>query len=140
MKTKSHPYFFESIPPIFQPTCSSLLFQKNTDLQAMVICSYRLLYSKVYRQRLLDLAGSGAVSTALHRDEDSPATSTPSPKRPRTRAPRAPDAAALRSPVDLLNLRRNTRRFREDVGCLRWGDEIKERVLLGWWCCGKIFS
>lgn len=74
---------------------------------AIVICSYRLLYSKVYRARLLELAGTAGLTSGCF--ERSPETKKSTP-----------DAAALRGPVDLLNLRRNTRRFRENPASLMW--------------------
>eukprot|EP00435_Cladocopium_sp_Y103_P061078 s444_g22.t1 len=73
---------------------------------AIVICSYRLLYSKVYRARLLELAGTAGLTSGCF--ERSPAKKS------------TPDAAALRGPVDLLNLHRNTRRFRENPASLMW--------------------
>ena len=79
----------------------------DDDSKAIVICSYRLLYSKVYRARLLELAGTAGLTSGCF--ERSPETKKSTP-----------DAAALRGPVDLLNLRRNTRRFRENPASLMW--------------------
>ena len=81
----------------------------DVDSKAIVICSYRLLYSKVYRARLLELAGTAGLTSCFERSPEAK-KSTKS----------TPDAAALRGPVDLLNLRRNTRRFREDPASLMW--------------------
>lgn len=78
-----------------------------------MICSYRLLYSKVYRARLLELAGAaGVASGCIDRSPDAK-RSTP---------------ASLRGPVDLLGLRRNTRRFREDPGSLLWDREDRDQA------------
>ena len=79
----------------------------DCDSKAIVICSYRLLYSKVYRARLLELAGTAGLTSGCFERSPEAKKSTP-------------DAAALRGPVDLLNLRRNTRRFREDPASLMW--------------------
>ncbi len=80
--------------------------------KAIVICSYRLLYSKVYRARLLELAGTSGVASGACFAETSPQKS--------------PDAAALRGPVDILNLRRNTRRFLETPGSLMWNRQSQD--------------
>lgn len=79
---------------------------------AIVICSYRLLYSKVYRARLLELAGTSGVASGACFAETSPQ--------------KFPDAAALRGPVDILNLRRNTRRFLETPGSLMWNRQSQD--------------
>ena len=77
-----------------------------------MICSYRLLYSKVYRARLLELAGTSGVASGACFAETSPQ--------------KFPDAAALRGPVDILNLRRNTRRFLETPGSLMWNRQSQD--------------
>ncbi|CAK9057977.1 unnamed protein product [Durusdinium trenchii] len=95
---------------------SGTSFTDSTQTQALVLCSYRLLYSKVYRHRLQQLAGLAlAVETT-----DQATTET--------------------GPVDLRSLRRNTRRFREDVRSLLWGEEINDPSQLSfpvleqlWW-------
>lgn len=89
---------------MFNPVCSCY--------KAIVICSYRLLYSKVYRARLLELAGTSGVASGACFAETSPQ--------------KFPDAAALRGPVDILNLRRNTRRFLETPGSLMWNRQSQD--------------
>lgn len=69
----------------------------------IVLCSYRLLYSPVYRRRLLELSGN-------------------------TETPQMGDAAVLRATINMLSLRRNTRRLQDDPEGMDWLQRLKKNV------------
>jgi len=66
----------------------------------VVICSYRLLFSPVYRRRLLELAGDFADIAKS-------------------------DSAAVRAAANVGSLRRNTRRFRESPREVGWKHRVE---------------
>lgn len=65
----------------------------------VVICSYRLLFSPVYRRRLLELAGDLAAMAKS-------------------------DSVVCRAPVDIHSLRVNTRRFQETPAVMGWKHRV----------------
>jgi len=68
----------------------------------VVLCSYRLFYSPVYRRRLLQFSGLPEVEIS-----------------------KMSDAQAARMPVNIMNLRRNTRMFRENPIQVGWKQRME---------------